>query len=416
MIYYKINQFFLFKKSNNKIIICLSLLLFSVNVFSQQDGYWDKNRATTKEINASARERIVVKSENFPIGTTEIVYRITVLNENQVLANSLASVLKAVPDPTGISQGSAGAVFILSKVSGEDKCKYAVFSNLSAANLYKENGSTEKACWFQNKAVNKDAKLLSMEKSSCINTETSNLWFVFENKNWMMNQKIILEVVPWVNYKISNGWTVQNRKSIIELVKTSNLAKKMIHSDDFSLCILEKIQKQYKFQEYNKLMTIEKVKAYKDFGNACLTEKPTNQTILETIRTDVNQYFKEQKYAQAIDLLTNTIIERNNATMMDFYHLGTNYLYSKQYEKAIKTLKEAEKLDNSELLVQMQLANAYLLNDDIKAAKDLHKKYKLQNISATESWVSKSKSEIESLNKAGISNKDFDKILKILED
>ena len=101
---------------------------------------------------------------------------------------------------------------------------------------------------------------------------------------------------------------------------------------------------------------------------------------------------------------------------MDFYHLGTNYLYSKQYEKAIKTLKEAEKLDNSELLVQMQLANAYLLNDDFKAAKDLHKRYKLQNISATESWVSKSKLEIESLNKAGISNKDFDKILKILED
>jgi hypothetical protein len=37
---------------------------------------------------------------------------------------------KSDSDPTGISQGSAGAVFILSKISGDDKCKYAVFSGM----------------------------------------------------------------------------------------------------------------------------------------------------------------------------------------------------------------------------------------------------------------------------------------------
>jgi hypothetical protein len=38
-------------------------------------------------------------------------------------------------------------------------------------------------------------------------------------------QKIILEV-PWVDNKLSRGWTVENRKAIIDQCKTSNLAQK----------------------------------------------------------------------------------------------------------------------------------------------------------------------------------------------
>ena len=132
---------------NRKKIFLLLLISLSFEfIFAQQDGYWDKERATTKEIVVSARGRIVVKTEDFPVGTTEVVYRITILNENQQLANSLVSVLKSIPDPTGISQGSAGAVFLLSKISGDDKCKYAIFSNEIVAAKYKESGNAKKAC------------------------------------------------------------------------------------------------------------------------------------------------------------------------------------------------------------------------------------------------------------------------------
>jgi hypothetical protein len=47
----------------------------------------------------------VIKTDDFPVGTTELIYRITLLDDNQKIANSLVSLLKAVPDPTGISQG-----------------------------------------------------------------------------------------------------------------------------------------------------------------------------------------------------------------------------------------------------------------------------------------------------------------------
>jgi hypothetical protein len=130
-----------------KIVLIIVTIISFQSVFSQKDGYWDKTRATTEEITVSARDRIIIKTQDFPEGTTEVVYRITLLDKNQQMAGSLVSVLKAIPDPTGISQGSAGAVFILSKISGDDKCKYAVFSSAELATKYKENGKTEDACW-----------------------------------------------------------------------------------------------------------------------------------------------------------------------------------------------------------------------------------------------------------------------------
>jgi hypothetical protein len=60
----------------NKIVFCYSLAFLSVG-FAQQDGYWDKERATTKEVIVSARDRIVIKTDDFPVGTTELIYRIT---------------------------------------------------------------------------------------------------------------------------------------------------------------------------------------------------------------------------------------------------------------------------------------------------------------------------------------------------
>jgi len=91
-------------------------------------------------------------------------------------------------------------------------------------------------------------------------------------------------------------------------------------------------------------------------------------------------------------------------------------LYSKQYDKAIKALKIGEKLDDSELLLQLNLAHAYLLNDNYSAAKELHKKFRTQNVTANLSWKVKATNDIESFRKAGITNSDFDRIIKLLED
>lgn len=388
-------------------------LQFTINIFSQQDGYWDKNRSTTKEINISARDRIVIKTEDLPLGTTEIVYRITLLDENQQLASSLVSVLKSIPDPTGISQGSAGAVFVLSKISGDDKCAYAIFSNDKLALEYKDSGKTLESCLAQDEPVSKDAKRLSVDKSTCLNG--SALWFGFESKNWIMKQKIVLEVVPWVDKKLSRGWSVDNRKTIIDQCKTSNLAQKMTNSDNFCVCVLDKIQDKYKFQEFQKLLAIERSKVFKDAGDTCFGETSTSTAVYSDLRKEASLLIKKGKFGDVIDKL-GVIINDGKATALDYSAIGSCYLLTKQYGKGLKYLKDGEKLDNTELLLQLNLAHAYLLNDNYKEAKKIYKKYQNQNVTDSLSWVQKTEQDFKAFQKAGIQNEDFERVLKLWKD
>ncbi|WP_348797201.1 tetratricopeptide repeat protein [Flavobacterium adhaerens] len=399
----------------NKQLFTLFVLLFSASIFAQQDGYWDKERSTSKEIKVSARDRIIIKIDDLPIGTTEIVYRITLLDENQQLASSLVSVLKSIPDPTGISQGSAGAVFVLSKISGDDKCTYAIFSKEELATQYKNSGKTLESCLIQNEPVSKDAKRLSIDKSSCLNNSNNSLWFGFESKNWIMSQKIILEVVPWVDKKLNRGWTLENRKAIIEQCNTSNLAQKMGNSDVFCVCVLDKIQTKYKFQEFQKLLQIERNKSFKDAGDTCLAEMNASIANSTDLRKEASILMKNGKYGLAIDKLA-IIINSNKALVLDYSNIGYCYLITKQYGKALRFLLEGEKNDSSELLLQLNLAHSYLLNDNYKEAKKIYNKYQHQNVTDSLSWIQKTEQDFKTFQKIGIQNDDFERVLKLFKE
>ncbi len=386
---------------------------FSVHTFAQATGAWDNTRATTKEIKVGAGNRIVIKTEDFPLGTTELAFRITLLDDNQQMASSLVSLLKAIPDPTGISQGSAGAVFLLSKVSGDDKCTYAVFSSQAEAAKYQDKGDVSKACLVQGEKVSKDARLISQDKVACF--KGNALWFGFESQNWVMKEKIVLEVVPWVDTKLSRGWSNDHRKEIMALCKTSGLADLMLNPDDLCLCILDKFRDNYTWKEYSDMLAAEKSKAFRDFGNACLESKTADKTLLNTVRNDAYKHFQKGNYGKAIELLNNAIIGRGNATAKDYYALGTYYLFSKQNTKAEDAFHKGEKLDGAELLLKLGLAHAALLNGDTSEAKSLYKKYKDQNVTASKSWNEQVKADFDSFKKAGIDSEDFERILKLLQ-
>jgi len=397
---------------NLKKVALFFLIAVSYSTYAQKDGYWDKERATTKEIIVSARDRILLKTEDLPVGTTEIVYRITLLDENQQMTNSLVSVLKAIPDPTGISQGSAGAVFLMSKISGDDTCSYALFTSSDSAKKYVDDGKTDKACFAQDEPLSKDAKRLSLDKSSCLGDNISTIWFGFHSKNWLLNQKIVLEVVPWVDTKLNRGWNQDNKNEIISLCKTSTMAQKMANSDDFCVCILDKIMKQYRYTEFQKLLAIEKTKVYKDFGNTCYKDADISKNVFNDLRTQIASLIKAQKYNEAIPKL-NTIINDGKATAVDYSSIGYCYILTKQYAKAIKFLKEGEKLDDTELLVKLNLAHVYLVNDEYSEAKAIYKKYQTQNVTDSLSWKEKTKQDFTVFEKAGLPSKDFEKVLNL---
>lgn len=389
----------------------LWLLIFPFSVFSQADGYWDKARATTRQITVSARDRIIVPIEELPTGTTEIVFRVTLLDENQKMSSSLVSLLKAIPDPTGISAGSAGAVFLLSKISGDDQCRYALFSSSEAALAYQKEGTTTQACFYQSEPVSQDARRLSAESSACLKNKV--IWFGFESKNWILKERIVLEVVPWVDYKLSRGWTADKRKSLIDICKTTELSQKLPDADDYCICVSNKIQKQYKHNEFQKLLAAEKTKAFRDSGLACYKESGASSVLYDKQRAQASQLIEKNKFGEAIKVLLPVVNDAPRST--DYGFIGWCYLNTKQYDKALKYLEAGQKADATDLLTQLRLSHAYLLKGHYSEAKALYKKFRTQNVTDSTSWSQQAQSDIQNFQKLGITHPDFERILKQLE-
>jgi len=394
--------------------LVLSTVIFQ-SAIAQSDGYWDKDRATSKEIIVGAGNRVVIKSEDLPVGTTEIVYRITLLDENQQMASSLVSLLKAIPDPTGISQGSAGAVFLLSKASGDDKCKYAVFNASALAAAYKDSGKTDKACLYQDSPVNKDAKRLSLGKSTCLQSNSENIWFGFESQNWVMKQKIVLEIVPWVNIKLNRGWNPETKTELINICSAQKVAKSVKKPDQFCNCFLSAVSEKYTYREFKQLIAVERSANIEAFTVQCLKKSNEEYLLLNPIREEAYGYFLKDNFEEAIRITQQEILDKNYGVPMDYSTLGEYYMFSKQFAKAESAFKRGLERDPSELNFQINLAHVYLFTDRMDEAKAIHKKYKNQNIFSKISWKTQTEQDFAEFKKRGFPDKNFKKILRIID-
>ena len=348
------------------------------------------------------------------MGTTEVVYRISLLDDNQKISSSLVSLLKAIPDPSGISQGTAGAVFLLSTITGEDKCKFYVFANETDALQFEKSGAVKNACFAQEEPVNKAAKLLS-EDSKCLSATPKNLWFAFESDNWVMKQKIVLEVVPWVDNNLKSGWSTQAKKELLKTIQQSDIALKVANKDLWFGTFLELFTKKYTYAEYQKLLAAEKVKAMETASEESLVKSGQLNSYLESLRKEAQQLRFSTKTPEAILTIQKEIIEKKRATAADYGLLGSLYLSSKQFVKAEEAYLKAVSLDKTALNYQLQLAHVYLFTNQLSKAKDLHKKYQNNHLSDGKSWAEQTKSDFQQFEKNGFDTSDFKKILRLLD-
>lgn len=389
-------------------------VLFSSLVLAQsKDGYWDNVRTTNETITLGAGKKKMIKTADFPLGTTEVVYRISILDDNQKISSSLVSVLKAIPDPTGISQGSAGAVFLASTISGDDKCKYAVFTNEKDALEYEKSSVLKNACVVQNEPINKEAKLLS-EKSKCLNGN-QNLWFVFESDNWIMKQKIVFEVVPWVDYKFKNGWTNSAKKELLLEVEKNDIFKSINQKDKLLGYFIETFTSKYNFNDYKEIIPAEKAKAFNDVMEESLKKSGLMKGYLDGIRAEAKRFLLAKEYEKGMSLIENEIIQKGRATDLDYGLQGDFYLMTKQYIKAEVAIKKAISMNATNIEHQLRLVHVYLFSNRVSDAKDIHKKYRSNNVSSSKSWVQATKEDFENFKKNGLPTDAFKKILRILE-
>lgn len=388
--------------------------LFSSLVLAQsKDGYWDNIRTTNETIVLGAGKKKMIKTADFPLGTTEVVYRISILDDNQKISSSLVSVLKAIPDPTGISQGSAGAVFLASTISGDDKCRYVVFTNEKDALEYEKSSVLKNACVIQNEPINKEAKLLS-EKSKCLNGN-QNLWFVFESDNWIMKQKIVFEVVPWVDYKFKNGWTNAAKKELLLEIENNVIFKSINQKDKLLGYFIETFTSKYNFNDYKEIIPAEKAKAFNDVMDESLRKSGLMKSYLDGIRAEAKRFLSAKEYEKGMSLIENEIIQKGRATDLDYGLQGDFYLMTKQYIKAEVAIKKAISMNATNIEHQLRLAHVYLFSDRVSDAKDIHKKYRSNNVSSSKSWAEATIEDFENFKKNGLPTDDFKKILRILE-
>lgn len=385
-------------------------------LFSQSNGsFWDNMRATNETFTLKSGERKIIKTADFPEGTLEAVYRITVLDDNQKVSNSLVSVLKSIPDPTGISQGAAGGVFLLSTISGEDKCKYAVFRSLADAENFVKTGKKDKACLFQDTPVNKEIRRMS-DKSPCMEKIPQNLYFVFESDNWILKEKIAFEVVPWVNIKLSSGWNSRTKTQLLDNISKWFLwAKNLTKKEQFQVLLMEKIEKAYNYHEFLVLIPAEKKKVIELFAEQSLKETGEIEKYYNVIRDQSLLLFKAGKTNEAIDLINVEMIGKNRASYKDYGVLGDYHLLTKQFSKAENYYNKGLEMNPSEIIFRLNLAHVYLFTNRFSKAKEIHKKYCKENLTPLRSWAEETKSDFAEFERRGFPTKDFKKILRTIE-
>jgi hypothetical protein len=398
-----------------KLFFTLSLINVAFSVAQSKDGYWDNVRTTNETISLKAGEKKVVKTTDFPEGTTEVVYRITMLNDNQKLSSSLVSVLKAIPDPTGISQGAAGAVFLASTISGDDKCKYAIFTDPKISEAFISSGKTTNACLVQSTPVNKEARILKMKSSDCITLKTQNLYFAIQSDNWVLGEKVILEVVPWVDIKASRGWNSDSKNEIITLSKSLKVYSLLTNKDAFSVAFLEKISDKYTYKEFNNLIPIERSASIELVTEEALKKTGEDKKYFALFRERANAAVNQGKFEDAITIIQSELINKNHAESIDYATLANYYLLSKQFDKSEKVLNEAIAKDTTDINLQLQVAHLYLFTDRLSEAKDIHKKYKEQHINPKTSWIQQTNKDFALFSKCNLPDGNFKKILRILE-
>jgi tetratricopeptide (TPR) repeat protein len=379
-----------------------------------KEGYWDNIRTTNETISLKAGEKIAFKTQNFPTGTTEVVYRITLLDENQQMANSLVSLLKAIPDPSGVSQGSAGALFLVSKIAGDDKCKFSIYTNASDAENFAKSGKTINACYAQNTAVNKDAKLLTAN-SGCITSKTTNLWFGFESDNMIFKEKIVVEVVPWIDNKLSRGWNGETKKEILTLLEKQKVTPTLKKKDEFFALFLDEISKKYTYNEYKQFLQIERDNVIETNIEASLKKSGEVEKYYNTIRDRSYDLFKKGKTDEAIDFIITEMIAKKGANYKDYGVLGDYYLLTKQFTKAEEAYQSGLKLNPTEINFQLNLAHVYLFTDRVSEAKEIYKKYANQTLFTGKAWIEQVKNDFADFEKRGFPKQNYKKIIRMIE-
>ena len=129
-----------------------------------------------------------------------------------------------------------------------------------------------------------------------------------------MGQKIVLEVVPWVDSTLKSGWSTQAKKELLKTIQQSDIALKVANKDLWFGTFLELFAKKFTYAEYQKLLAAEKVKAMETISEESLIKSGQLNSYLESLRKEAQQLRFSNKTPEAIITIQKEIIDKKRAT------------------------------------------------------------------------------------------------------
>lgn len=387
----------------------LSLLVIFIFIFVQiygQKGYWDALRTQKKEVKLVANTRVVY-SLDIPYGTTQLIYRITVLDINSQIPNQLSALVGQFNSPSALA--AASALSLTSVIMGKDKCKYFVFKNQQDASNYAKTGIPQNSCHGISQPLTTDNGYFNNDK--CISIYANRLFFGIETTNLSLPSNIIIEIAPWVEPDKERGWTKEATSTIQDALAED-------YNEDLLDCMMSKITEDYTVIELSKIKATDEKRILDGYAHKCLDElgisKEINDEVDNEDRAEADSLIDAGNYSDAIDIYL-VLDDEKAANYEDYNSLGWCYLLTKQYLKAIKYLKKGEEIEETSLLIKGNLAHAYLLNGEFEKANLIYQKYVGQNIDEEMSWVEMVKGDFDTFKKKGISSPKFSEIINSFE-
>lgn len=368
---------------------------------------WDTTKQFYQKFELSAKQKKLIEIK-IPSGTTELLYRISILENNGNLTNSLSNLMGSIPyTPIKLIGNS---INLLNGIGGNSKCEYLIFTSKEKANLFLKDKKNSNLSCYQSEKIIEHYNVLNL-KHECLK-KTKSIYLVLINTNLIEKSIAIVEAIPYVDLEMANGWSSNNKNIFLDNCKKI-FNNSLENVPENCICVYNKI-KYYTVSQYNALLKEEKNSLLQNNYKDCLKNNNNNTNIVAKEYDKAMQYFSNQSYDSCIQVLQK-IIAIDNKHQKANQLLAKSYLRTKQFTQSLSLLSKLTNENPNDLAIQLDYAHALFLNGKFEEAKELYLQHKKENIDSKTSWIKQIKDDFEVFQSLGIESNKYNKILNIIE-
>ena len=213
-------------------------------------GSWNQGFGQTINLNAG-KDRVI--RYNLPTGTTKVYFKLKIITQWGNEASDFLSLFQNSTDPK----------IKIASFIGEKAIK-ASDPKISFNAFFNSNG-LQYNCINSNGIIT-GVFLSSISEDECIKVdylEKNFIDFNIKNENSLFNLKVVFEIVPFVDYELSRGWSKSIKNELYNFLLKNlnennefNLSKNQI--EELTRCFLTNVVTDYTYRDFLNLAEFEK--------------------------------------------------------------------------------------------------------------------------------------------------------------